>query len=68
MIHVSSNKRNGKKRRLGRHVTRFPGICAAAAALGVHRMSLYQVLAGIRGGRSLLARYQALKSNQGRAA
>jgi hypothetical protein len=42
----------------------FGGICADAAALGVHRVSLYKVLAGSRPSKSLIARYRALKSNQ----
>jgi hypothetical protein len=68
MIHVSTNKRNGKKRRLGRHITRFPGICSDALDLGVHRMHLYQVLTGRHQSYSLLRRYQALKAEQQRSA
>jgi hypothetical protein len=43
---------------------RFRGICADARALGVHRNSLYKVLAGERQSRSLLARWESLKAEQ----
>jgi DNA-binding phage protein len=52
-------KRESKKR-----CWRFRGLCADAAALGVHRTHLYKVLSGDRPGRSLLARYSALKLSQ----
>jgi hypothetical protein len=48
-----------KKRRV-----RFPGICADALTLGVHRSSLYLALAKKRPGRSLTQRYHALKEQQ----
>ncbi len=54
-------KRGTKKKRSWR----FRGICADAAALGVHRTSLYKVLAGVRPGKSLSQRYTALKEQQG---
>lgn len=44
---------------------RFRGIIADAAALGVHRTHLYKVLSGVRTGKSLLQRYEALKRLQG---
>jgi hypothetical protein len=49
---------------------RFPGICAAARALGVTRHHLYFVLLGDRQSPVLLARYRALsggKVQSGRA-
>lgn len=52
------------KRATLKYQPRFPGICADAAALGVHRVSLYKVLAGERPGKSLTARYHALKVAQ----
>jgi len=47
---------------------RFRGICADARALGVHRNSLYKVLAGIWKLKNLAARYAALKAEQAKAA
>jgi hypothetical protein len=47
---------------------RFRGICADARALGVHRNSLYKVLAGIWKLKKLAARYAALKKDRARAA
>jgi hypothetical protein len=52
------------KRDTEKHCWRFRGICADAAALGVHRTHLYKVLSGERPGKSLTARYQALKAAQ----
>jgi hypothetical protein len=40
---------------------KFRGICADAVALGVNRSHLYRVLSRERPGKSLLARYHALK-------
>lgn len=45
-------KKNGKGRKV-----RFPGIVAAAEALGVTRVHLYLVLSGKRESASLRARY-----------
>jgi hypothetical protein len=47
---------------------RFRGICADAQTLGVHRNSLYKVLAGIWNLKNLAARYAALKADQANAA
>jgi hypothetical protein len=47
---------------------KFRGICADAAALGVHRHSLAEVLKGNRPGNSLLQRYHALKTAQNQTA
>ena len=52
-------KRAASKRRW-----RFRGIVADAAALGVHRTSLYKVLAGKRPGESLRRLYHQLKAAQ----
>ena len=46
---------------------RFRGICADARTLGVHRNSLYKVLAGIWQLKNLAARYAALKAEQAKA-
>ena len=46
---------------------RFRGICADARTLGVHRNSLYKVLAGIWKLKNLAARYEALKAEQAKA-
>jgi len=43
---------------------RFRGLVADAQALGVHRNTLYKVLAGIWRSRSLTRRYQALRAKQ----
>jgi hypothetical protein len=43
---------------------KFRGICKDAALLGVHRTSLYKVLAGVRPGKSLSRRYAELKQSQ----
>jgi hypothetical protein len=47
---------------------RFRGICADARTLGVHRNSLYKVLAGIWKLKNLAARYAALKADQAKVA
>lgn len=47
---------------------RFRGICADARTLGVHRNSLYKVLAGIWKLKGLSARYAALKAQQSKEA
>ena len=47
---------------------RFRGICADARALGVHRNSLYKVLAGERLSRRMRERYDALKADGANAA
>jgi hypothetical protein len=47
---------------------RFRRICADAQTLGVHRNSLYKVLAGVWKLKNLAARYAALKSDQADAA
>ena len=39
---------------------RFPGICRHAQELGVHRIHLYQVLAGKRVSHRLMRDYKAL--------
>lgn len=59
LLTTEMKRATSKKRRW-----RFRGICADAVALGIHRVSLYKVLAGDRPGKSLLARYHALKSEQ----
>ncbi len=43
---------------------RFHGICRHAELLGVHRIHLYQVLAGLRTSHSLLRRYKALVAKE----
>jgi hypothetical protein len=43
---------------------RFRGICADARTLGVHRNSLYKMLAGIWKLKTLRSRYDALKREQ----
>ena len=60
-------KRNAKQSRAKRR-WRFRGICEDARILGVHRNSLYKVLAGIWKLKNLAARYAALKSKQAEAA
>ena len=55
------------KRTWKRGPTRFPGIIADAATLGVNRCHLYMVLAGIHVSNRLTARYQALKAAQSAA-
>jgi len=42
---------------------KFPGIVAAARALGVTRIHLYLVLSGKRESKSLRKRYRELKRN-----
>jgi hypothetical protein len=54
--------KTGAKRRW-----RFRGICADARTLGVHRNSLYKVLAGERQSRSLMERYRAMAGHQAKA-
>lgn len=44
--------------------TRFPGICADAAALGVNRASLYRMLTGEWQLPALKKRYEALKAGR----
>jgi hypothetical protein len=56
---MQSNKKRRKKK--GRHITRFPGICADARALGVSRIHLYYVLMGQRHSKSLTRRYRDLQ-------
>lgn len=58
----SARRRNIKHPRY-----RFPGICRHAQELGVHRIHLYQVLAGLRVSHSLLRRYNALIAKERRA-
>lgn len=56
-----------KIQRPRRRATRFPGIVADAARLGVSRIHLYYVLTGQRESRPLLARYRDLKAKGGAA-
>lgn len=42
-------------------LAKYPGICEAAKALGVHRIHLYLVLSGKRQSHRLKRRYQELK-------
>ena len=60
MAHKS--KRN--VRNPGNRGTRFPGICAAASALGVNRIHLYLVLSGQRESRRLMARWNDLNKTE----
>jgi hypothetical protein len=55
MLHAT-NKKSEQKRNV-----RFPGICAAAKALGVTREHLYRVLTGERHSASLSRRYHSLQ-------
>ena len=55
-----ANAASVRRRMLFNPETKFFGICAAAEALGVHRIHLYLVLSGKRESRSLLRRYQQL--------
>jgi hypothetical protein len=57
MLPVSPNKSESKRR-----VVQFVGIVADATRLGVSREHLYRVLTGQRISKSLLKRYQELKS------
>ena len=52
----------------GKRRWRFRGLCADARALGVHRNSLYKVLAGVWKLKGLRARYDALKAEQAQSA
>jgi hypothetical protein len=58
--------RNALRKKPKRKVL-FPGLCADARALGVHRNSLYKVLKGEWKLKGLRARYDALKAQQGKA-
>lgn len=61
MLHAtktSTRVREGKK---GRGPTRFPGICRAAAALNVDRVTLYRMLTGQWNLPGLRRRYESLK-------
>lgn len=58
--HPKSTKKTKREERV-----RFPGICADARALGVHRITLYRVLTGERSDlRGLRARFDAMKSGK----
>jgi hypothetical protein len=61
-MHRSATKSGAKRR------WRFRGICADARILGVHRNSLYKVLAGIWKLKNLAKRYAALKVDQAETA
>jgi hypothetical protein len=67
VLFVTEMKRRAINTRAKRR-WRFRGICADARALGVHRNSLYKVLAGIWNLKNLAARYAALKAEQVREA
>ena len=54
--------RKAKKLTKGR--VRFPGICADAQKLGVHRVHLYEVLSGKRTSHRLIASYEMLKNGK----
>lgn len=56
-------QRNAKTKKPKRR-WRFRGVCADAKTLGVHRNTLYKVLAGVWKSRSLTERYRALKSEK----
>lgn len=64
MIRDTYIRTRKKGSKLGRHVTRFPGIVQDAELLGVTRTHLYLVLTGQRGSASLMQRYRKLKRNQ----
>ncbi len=48
----------------GRNGSRFPGICADAVKLGVHRNTLLRVLTGEWKSKTLSARYRHLKGEE----
>jgi hypothetical protein len=54
---AGKSKENGIRKRF----IRFPGICADAKALGVHRIHLFLVLKGERDSEPLKRRYRQLK-------
>jgi hypothetical protein len=54
----------GRKREPHRGATRFPGICADAAALSISRQHLFQVLTGRRTSDGLRSRYDALRAEK----
>jgi len=58
---VSETARDGNRTKVRRPATRFPGIVAAAAQLGVTRVYLWKVLVGDERNVELLKRYRALK-------
>ena len=60
---VARNATKGKKKR-----QRFAGISADSRALKVNRSHLWRVLSGQRQSRSLMLRYDALKTRQASAA
>lgn len=58
---VSETTRGGKRTKVRRPATRFPGIGADAASLGVTRVYLWKVLVGDERNPELLKRYKSLK-------
>ena len=51
----------------GKRLIRFKGLVAAAREFGVHRNHLYLCLAGKRASRSLVAKWNDLKSRTAKA-
>jgi hypothetical protein len=67
MKRESKHKKPVRSKSKARRAARIKGLCAAAAALGVHRTHLYLVLSGRRESASLRARYEALVMEGGAA-
>lgn len=62
MLRVTT--RQAKRKRAARGPTKYVGILSDAAALGVSREHLWQVLERKRESRSLVRRYQELKGSR----
>ncbi len=56
-----------KAKRGGQNGSKYPGICADAKALGIHRNTMLRLRKGQRVSPKLAARYAALKSAQATA-